>query len=119
MADFTSCANSQLTFEQLLSALITKTAGGDKALRVMLVDACTLDAVDCSNNSIDADSLLKASIGIASCGKPAIRLGIKPVDLASAFGAASYADLTAANTALSAGVIFYNIALAKLDITTA
>lgn len=34
-------------------------------------------------------------------------------------GVTTYADLTAANTALDPGVIFFNTALAKLDITTA
>jgi hypothetical protein len=34
-------------------------------------------------------------------------------------GLAVYADLTAANTALASGSIFYNTALGKLDITTA
>ena len=119
MPNFLDCTNNSITLEQALAACMTKTSNGDKAVRIMVVDACANDAVDCSNSALTVDQLLKSAIGLASCGKPALRLGIKPVDLAAAFGAASYANLTAANAALAAGVIFYNVALARLDITTA
>lgn len=118
MTNFVSCLNKDLTPEQLIGALLTKTSGGELALRTMIVDACALDAISCGN-SIPMEANLGKTIGVNSCGKPAIRLGIKPADLAAAFGAVEYADLTAANAALAAGVIFYNAALAKLDITTA
>lgn len=119
MADFFDCNNNSITFEQAFGACLTKTTGGDVAVRAMFVDACATDAIDCNNGALPLDQLLKKSIGIASCGKPALRLGVKPADLAAAFGAVSYANLTAANTALAAGVIFFNTALGKLDITTA
>ena len=119
MADLINCDNNSITFEQAFSACLTKTTGGDVAVRAMFVDACATDAIDCSKSVLPLDQLLKSSIGIASCGKPALRLGVKPADLAAAFGAVAYADLTAANTALAAGVIFFNTALGKLDITTA
>lgn len=114
-----SCENSHLTFKQLAKGLITETATGDKAIRIMIVDACAEDAITCEQSHIDLDTLLKGTIGVAPCGKIALRLGIKPEALANAVGAVSYADLTAANTALAAGVIFFNVALGKLDITTA
>lgn len=119
MADLITCGNNNITLEQAIGACMTKTSGGDVAIRAMFVDACATDAIDCSNNALPLDQLLKSSIGIASCGKPALRLGVKPADLAAAFGAVAYADLTAANTALAAGIIFFNTALGKLDITTA
>lgn len=119
MADLINCNNNSITLEQALGACLTKTTGGDVAVRTMFVNACATDAIDCNNGALPLDQLLKSSIGISSCGKPAIRFGVKPADLAAAFGAVAYADLTAANTALAAGVIFYNTALAKLDITTA
>lgn len=121
MPNFITCANKDLTPEQLMAALLTKTAGlgGEVAIRTMLVPACELDAIDCTTNSLPLKTNLSKAIGINSCGKPALRLGIKAADLALSIGAVSYADLTAANTALAAGVIFYNTALAKLDITTA
>jgi hypothetical protein len=37
----------------------------------------------------------------------------------SVLGVPSYADLTAANVAMAASLPFYNIALSKLDLTTA
>lgn len=98
---------------------MTETTAGDVAVRTMFVDACANDAIDCNNNTLTKDQLLKSAIGITSCGKPALRLGVKPADLAAAFGAVAYANLTAANTALAAGVIFFNTELGKLDITTA
>jgi len=119
MSDFFDCNNNHITLEQALGACLTETSTGDVAVRAMFVDACATDAIDCSNNDIPLDQLLKSTIGIASCGKPALRLGVKPADLAAAFGAVAYADLTAANTALASGIIFFNTALGKLDITTA
>lgn len=120
MSDFLDCGNANITLEQALSAIMTKTSTGDIAVRTMIVEACATDAIDCSNNAIPLDQLLKSAIGIdAGCSKPALRLGLKREALANAIGAVSYADLTAANTALAAGVIFFNVALAKLDITTA
>lgn len=119
MAEFINCTNKDLTPEQLMGALLTKTATGEVAIRTMIVNACALDAIDCVTNSVPIKTNLGKLIGVNSCGKPAVRLGIKPADLAAAFGAVAYADLTAANTALAAGIIFYNTALAKLDITTA
>jgi len=41
------------------------------------------------------------------------------VDIAAALGLPSYANLTAANTALASGLPYWNVALAKVDITTA
>lgn len=74
--DFLDCNNKNLTPEQLLSALVTKTATGEWALRTMQVEACELDAIDCSNKTLDSFDILKKVIGINDCGKPAIRLGI-------------------------------------------
>lgn len=119
MVELIDCDNNHITFEQALGACMTKTTGGNFAVRTMFVDACALDAIGCNNNAIPLEQLLKSSIGIASCGKPALRLGVKPADLAAAFGATAYTNLTTANTALAAGVIFFNTALGKLDITTA
>jgi len=119
MTDFLSCATKDLTADQLMSMLLTKNAAGEVAIRTMLTDACAENAIDCATSGIPVGTSLAKAIGVASCGKPALRLGIKPADLAAAFGAVAYADLTAANTALAAGVVFYNTALGKLDITTA
>lgn len=119
MAEFISCATKDLTADQLLAMLLTKNAAGEVAIRSMITDACATNAIDCATSGIPVGSNLAKAVGISSCGKPALRLGIKPADLALAFGAVAYADLTAANTALAAGVIFFNTALGKLDITTA
>lgn len=119
MVDYIDCTKKDLTLEQLMAALLTKDDDGSVAIRTMIVDACSEDAIDCSKAALPLKSNLAKAIGINGCGKPALRLGITPSDLAAAFGAVAYADLTAANTALAAGVIFYNTALAKLDITTA
>lgn len=119
MSNYLDCANKILTPEQLISALLTKNSAGEGAIRVMLTNACTENAIDCSNGALPLQTNLAKAIGVSSCGKPALRLGITPTVLAAHFGAVAYADLTAANTALALGVIFYNTALAKLDITTA
>lgn len=76
MPDFFDCNNKNLTVEQLLSALVTKTPTGEWALRTMEVEACELDAIDCSNKTLEPFEILKKVIGINDCGKPAIRLGI-------------------------------------------
>lgn len=119
MSNFLTCATKDLTADQLLAMLLTKNAAGEVAIRTMITNACANNAIDCANGGIPVGANLSRAIGVASCGLPALRLGIKPADLAAAFGAVAYADLTAANTALAAGVIFYNTALSKLDITTA
>lgn len=79
MADFIDCDINNLTAEQILSALLTKTVAGDWAIRTMQVEACALDAIDCRNNSLPTFEILKKVIGINSCGKPAIRLAISPI----------------------------------------
>lgn len=119
MADYLDCIKKDLTPEQLMAALLTKDEDGAVAIRTMLVNACSEDAIDCNKGGLPLKANLAKAIGVNGCGKPALRLGIKPAELAAAFGAVSYANLTAANTALAAGVIFYNTALEKLDITTA
>jgi len=119
MTAFVNCINKDLTPEQLMGALLTKTSTGEVAIRTMIVDACAEEAIDCVTNSLPIKTNLAKAIGVNSCGKPAVRLGIKPADLAAAFGAVAYANLAAANTALATGVIFYNTATSKLDITTA
>lgn len=119
MTDFVTCANKDLTPEQLIGALLTKTSTKEVAIRTMIVNACADDAIDCTTNSLPIKVNLAKAIGVNSCGKPAVRLGIKPSDLAAALGVTTYATLVAANAAEVAGVIFYNTATAKLDITTA
>ena len=76
MSDFIDCNNKTLTPEQLLAALVTKTADGDWALRTMEVTACAEDAIDCNTNKLPAFEVFKKLIGINECGKPAIRLAI-------------------------------------------
>jgi len=119
MSEFITCATKDLTADQLMSMLLTKNAAGEVAIRTMLTDACSTNAIDCATSGIPVGSNLAKAIGIGSCGKPSLRLGITPSDLASHLGVPTYANLTAANTALAAGAIFYNTALAKLDVATA
>lgn len=70
-----NCNTAHLTFEELLGALMTKTATGDWALRTTFVNACALEAVDCSKNALSTDQMLKKLIGVDPvCGKIAIRL---------------------------------------------
>lgn len=70
-----NCNTAHLSFEELISALITKTATGEWALRTTFVDACANEAVDCSNHVLSVDSMLKKLIGVdPNCGKIAIRL---------------------------------------------
>lgn len=120
MADLINCVTKDLTMEQLISMLVTKTTGGEFALRTMVVEACALDAIDCVNHgAYTPEIIFQKLIGVSACGKPALRLGATPEAMANALGIPSYADLTAANTALAAGEIYYDIAIGKPRITTA
>ncbi|MDQ3047053.1 MAG: hypothetical protein M3R27_05845 [Bacteroidota bacterium] len=76
MADHINCTNNILTAEQLIAALITKTSGGDWALRTIEVTACAEDAIGCDLSHLTPFDVLKKCIGINECGKPAIRLAI-------------------------------------------
>jgi hypothetical protein len=77
MSDFITCTNKDITPEQLVNALLTKTATGDWALRTMQVEACATDAIDCDNkHPLTLFDVLKRVVGINECGKPAIRLAI-------------------------------------------
>lgn len=76
MPDFISCTNKDLTAEQLLAALLTKTAAGDWALRTMEVTACAEDAITCDTKNLTPFEMLTRVVGINECGKPAIRLAI-------------------------------------------
>lgn len=119
MANYVTCVNKDMTLEQLASALLTKTEDGEIAIRTMIVDACDENAIDCTTNSIPLTVNIARAIGINSCGKPALRLGMTPESLANALNLVSYADETAANTALAAGLLYYNQALSAIMITTA
>lgn len=119
MADFISCDNANLTIEQLAGALLTKTSTGDIAVRVMLVEACADDAIDCSNNAVPLDQLLKASIGIGECSKPALRLGLKKTALLTALGIPTYANNAAAVTGgMLTNQAFYNSTTSKITVVT-
>lgn len=76
MSDYISCDNNSLTDEQLLAAVLTKTEGGEIAIRTMFVDACSEDAIDCNNNAeVTLEKISRQVIGIdPNCGKPAVRL---------------------------------------------
>lgn len=76
MADFVACDNNNLTLEQLIAALVTKTTDGEWAIRTMQVEACELDAINCNNNALPPFEILKKCIGINDCGKPALRLAL-------------------------------------------
>ncbi len=77
MPDFFDCNNKTITPDELLSALLTKTAAGDWALRTMEVTACADDAITCDTpKDMTSFEKLKMVIGINECGKPAIRLAI-------------------------------------------
>lgn len=76
MADFINCNNNNITPEQLLNALLTKTSDGDWALRTMQVEACSIEAVECDTPILTPFEALKKVVGINECGKPAIRLAI-------------------------------------------
>jgi hypothetical protein len=119
MSEFLSCANKDLTPEQLIGALLTKNEDGEIAIRTMLVDACEENAIDCTTNALPIKTLLAKAIGVNDCSKPALRLGVTPSALAAHLGVPTYDNLTAANVALTAGAIFYNTALTKLDVATA
>lgn len=119
MSNFITCNNNTLTPEQILAALLTKDADGNVAIRTMLANACSENAIDCTKNALPLNANLLKAVGISRCGKPALRLGISPQAVALFLGVVSYPNLTTANVSESAGVIFFNVALAKLDITTA
>lgn len=76
MPNFITCDNADITPAELLSALATKTAAGDWALRTMEVTACAEDAIDCNTTNLTPFEILKNMVGINECGKPAIRLAI-------------------------------------------
>lgn len=79
MPDFIGCDNNNITVEQLIAALVTKTADGEWAIRTMQVEACENDAIDCSNGVLPPFEVLKKCIGINDCGKPALRLALPTV----------------------------------------
>lgn len=106
MTDFLRCDLSHLTMEDLLPALLTKTANGEWAFRTMIVDGCADDAINCSNNAIDFDSAFKNCIGIdPGCGKPAIRLASNTFAGIRTF--ANDAAAAAATPAVPVGGIYY------------
>jgi hypothetical protein len=76
MSDFIDCNNNNISDEELLSALVTKTAAGNWALRTMEVTACAEDAISCDTTNMTPSEILRRVIGINECGKPAIRLAI-------------------------------------------
>lgn len=76
MSNFISCAVKDMTPEQLASALLTKNAAGEMAIRVMFIDGCSSDAIDCNNSNLTAEQKDKLTIGISECGKPALRLAL-------------------------------------------
>lgn len=108
MSDFINCDNNGLTDEQIMAALITKDDDGNFAFRTMFVDACSEDAIDCSNNSLPISQLSRKTIGLdPDCGKPAIRLANKKAAYLN--GIQEFADDTAAGVGgLSAGDIYWN-----------
>ena len=107
MADFIACDNNQLTDEQLLAALMTKDASGNWAFRVTFVDACALDAIDCSNNMVTTAQISRKVIGTDPvCGKPAIRLA--NTNMAAIQNVVTYAnDAAAASGGIPVGGLYY------------
>ena len=118
MTAFINCTNANLTIEQVFSALLTKTTGGDWALRTMIVEACATDAIDCENNMVTIEQSVKNCIGIdPSCSKPAIRLGLKKTAFVSALGIPSYVDVATAEAALPAGRVYYDQTSGLIKVT--
>ncbi len=107
MADFITCTNNNLTDEQLFAALMTKDASGNWAFRVTFVDACTTDAIDCTNNMLTMAQISRKVIGVDPvCGKPAIRLASPR--LAAIQNVVTYAnDASAASGGVPVGGLYY------------
>lgn len=114
MADFINCGNSQVTELQLQQAILAK-EGTEFGVRVIVLGAANDDAIDCSNNGLDEDSIFKKVIGIDADGKPAIRVAIKKVALIHALGVLSFTNNTTAGAGgLIVGDIYYNTTTSKL-----
>jgi hypothetical protein len=115
MADYITCAIKDLSPEALASALLTKNSSGEFAVRVMFVDACSDDAIDCSNNSFSKEHNHKMSIGISECGKPALRLALPRGSFLNDIE--SFADdAAAAAGSVPVGAIYYNTTNSRLHV---
>ena len=68
------CENSYLSPEDQLKSLITKDAEGNLAIRVVEVEACLEDGINCDTNHLSLAELIVQCIGVSDCGKPALRL---------------------------------------------
>lgn len=114
MTSFIKCDNSQLTEKQLQQAILAK-ENNEFGIRVIILGNAANDAIDCSNNGLDEDSIFKNVIGIDSDGKPAIRVAIKKRALIQALGVLSFTNnTTAAAGGIVAGDIYFNTTTSKL-----
>lgn len=115
MADFITCAIKDLSPDALAAALLTKNSSGEFAVRVMFVDACDNDAIDCNNNSLSKETTHKLSIGISECGKPALRLALPRGSFLNDIE--SYADdAAAAAGSVPVGAIYWNTTTSRLHV---
>lgn len=67
------CNNNYLPLKQHLEAML-RVAAPLKGLPIVEVTGHEENALNCTNNHLTFEDLLKASIGVDSCGKPAIRV---------------------------------------------
>lgn len=67
------CSTNFLTLKQHLEAML-RVSGPLAGLPIVAVSGHEESALNCNNQEATFESLLKDSIGVDSCGKPAIRV---------------------------------------------
>lgn len=110
--NYISCSIKDLTPDALSAAMLTKNSDGEIAIRVVFIDADTIDGVECGV-PLNKESAHKATIGLSEGGKPALRLALPKGTYLN--NIATYAnDAAAAAGGLAVGDIYFNSTTSKL-----
>jgi len=73
MPEFTNCDNKNIPFDVLLRSLITTDDNGDAAIRVANNLDTEVPFIDCANNSLTLEQVIRKAIIVVN-GKPALNL---------------------------------------------
>lgn len=68
-----NCSDNHLPLKSHMDAML-RTSGSLAGLPIVEVDGHTENALSCGKNHLTLDDLFRASIGVDSCGKPALRV---------------------------------------------
>lgn len=115
MADYISCSIKDMTPDQLAAALLTQNDDGELGIRVVFIDACENEGIDCTNKQLTKEQAHKATIGLADCGKPALRIALPKGSFLN--NVESYVDdAAAASGSVPVGAIYYNTTTSRLHV---